>query len=203
MQNSSSPKTSLIAYHLGRLVTYSLLGAGAGLLGTSLNEAGELFKIQQFSALLIGLWLIISGIKVLVSGSRPVGAASSNFFYRFVLATFQKFFKLTSTKSNSRSLAIGLLSAFLPCGWLYAYVAVAAVTASAIHGALVMAVFWLGTIPLLSLLSGTAYQILKRIGAKAPTITALIFIFIGMLALAGKIDLNFFHPPTSTTPSCH
>jgi sulfite exporter TauE/SafE len=51
---------------------------------------------------------------------------------------------------SSSSFALGLLSMFLPCGWLYTYVLAAAASQSPCSGALVMFLFWLGTIPALS-----------------------------------------------------
>ena len=50
-----------------------------------------------------------------------------------------------------RSLGIGLLTAFLPCGWLYLFAAYAAGTGSPARGAMVMAAFWLGGVPALLL----------------------------------------------------
>src|SRR5690606_10362020 len=49
----------------------------------------------------------------------------------------------------ARATALGLLSALLPCGWLYAFVLGAAATGSALAGALVLLTFWSGTVPIL------------------------------------------------------
>lgn len=50
-----------------------------------------------------------------------------------------------------RAAATGLFTTLLPCGWLYAFVVTAAGTGSGtpLHGAALMAVFWLGTLPMM------------------------------------------------------
>ncbi|MBE7450024.1 MAG: sulfite exporter TauE/SafE family protein [Kofleriaceae bacterium] len=44
--------------------------------------------------------------------------------------------------ARARAALLGLLSAALPCGWLWAFVVVAAGTGSPVGGALVMTAFW-------------------------------------------------------------
>ena len=67
-------------------------------------------------------------------------------------AALQKILTTAHTRSATlppmaHALATGLLTTLLPCGWLYAFVALAAGTASAPLGALVMLTFWIGTLP--------------------------------------------------------
>ena len=50
-----------------------------------------------------------------------------------------------------RALSTGLLTAFLPCGWLYLFALKAAGTGSPLQGALFMIAFWLGSVPALVL----------------------------------------------------
>ena len=53
-------------------------------------------------------------------------------------------------RPRTRALVIGLLTGLLPCGWLYAFVVTAAGTGSRSRGAALMAVFWLGTLPVMA-----------------------------------------------------
>src|SRR5207249_4065961 len=49
-----------------------------------------------------------------------------------------------------RAIATGLLTTLIPCGWLYAFVITAAGTGNALNGAALMAVFWIGTLPMMT-----------------------------------------------------
>src|SRR5262249_12002166 len=76
---------------------------------------------------------------------------------RGVLSTF-----LTAPGWHNAFLA-GLLTGFLPCGLVYAYVAFAASTGRLLHGTLAMVVFGLGTAPLM-ILTGTGASALSLAG---------------------------------------
>ncbi len=53
-------------------------------------------------------------------------------------------------RGGYRGLLLGLATALLPCGWLYSFVLVAAATGHPVWGMCSMAVFWLGTVPALT-----------------------------------------------------
>src|SRR5690606_18807129 len=55
----------------------------------------------------------------------------------------------SGTSSLGRAALLGVSTGLLPCGWLYAFALSAAATGSARDGALVMAAFWLGSVPAL------------------------------------------------------
>ncbi|MFO7562298.1 MAG: sulfite exporter TauE/SafE family protein [Enhygromyxa sp.] len=86
--------------------------------------------------------------------------------------------------------AAGLLTALLPCGWLWAYLAVAASTGSVAGGSLVMAAFWLGSVPALLGVGLLAGELGRRLGRHAPRITAAVLLTLGVLSLAGKLTIT-------------
>ena len=94
-----------------------------------------------------------------------------------------------------------MLTGFLPCGWLWAFVVAAAGTGSALGGALVMAVFWLGTVPAMTgvlALGGPAAIWLRR---RMPAVTAIALIVLGLGTLAMRwTDAG---APQVTHPRCH
>jgi sulfite exporter TauE/SafE len=85
-----------------------------------------------------------------------------------------------------RALAIGALSAALPCGWLYAFVATSAAAGSALGGATVMAAFWLGTVPLMAAVGLGAQRLLGRFRTRLPLVTASVLVILGVLTVAGR-----------------
>jgi hypothetical protein len=87
-----------------------------------------------------------------------------------------------------RALCIGLLTALLPCGWLYLFASYAAGTGSPLWGAAFMAAFWLGSVPSL-LLAGIGAQALARLaGRRLPLVTALTIVALGVATLVLRMQ---------------
>ncbi|WP_114377088.1 sulfite exporter TauE/SafE family protein [Elioraea thermophila] len=133
---------ALVPYHLGRMLTYTGLGAVAGFLsGTIVHAAG--FRPMLVALLLLGALLMLAQAMVQVAAllpSAPAGIAD-----RVVrLAS-----PLLADPRGSRRFLLGVVLGFLPCGLLYGALAAAASSASALGGAIAMAAFALGTVPAL------------------------------------------------------
>ncbi len=129
-----------IAYHGGRLFAYVLLGAAAGLLGATLDLGGSLLGFGRVAAIATGALLVIAGLSRIFTllGVRLPQAPGAARLQRWVLAAQAAAAHLAPTK---RALSVGVLTAVLPCGWLYAFAAVAAGTGQPFYAALVMAAF--------------------------------------------------------------
>jgi sulfite exporter TauE/SafE len=77
-------------------------------------------------------------------------------------------------------------------------VATAGATASASVGALVMAGFWLGTLPVMSGVGVVAQALTGPIRRRLPALTAATLIVVGLLTIAGK-----FQPGRAAATVCH
>lgn len=188
-------KTTRLAlvHSLGRLTTYAALGAIAGLVGSAVDLAGDLASVQRAATIVAALAMVAIGVhqivQVRVTRARtrsPFGAALRH---------------LRSRSEVRRSYLIGTLTGLLPCGWLWAFVIVAAGTASPVSGALVMLAFWLGTVPAMVGLLRVTGPLLARIRARLPAITAIALIAVGL----GTLALRWRDAGTSQvqTPHCH
>ncbi|HEX6273122.1 MAG TPA: sulfite exporter TauE/SafE family protein, partial [Polyangiaceae bacterium] len=109
------------AYHLGRLVTYLVLGGSAGLLGSALDLAGGAIGIGRVSALVAGAILVLSGASALVARQglvklRRRAPSRLGTLLGRALASFARFPPLR------RAGLLGLSTTLVPCGWLYAFV---------------------------------------------------------------------------------
>jgi sulfite exporter TauE/SafE len=89
-----------------------------------------------------------------------------------------------------RSVAIGLLSVFLPCGWLYMFAITAAGSGSALWGAGIMVAFWLGTVPVLASLGIGVQAFAGTLGRRVPLATAVMVILLGVFMLAGQVTIR-------------
>jgi sulfite exporter TauE/SafE len=88
-----------------------------------------------------------------------------------------------------RSLIIGLLTGFLPCGWLYAFVITAAGTGSAAWGAATMVAFWAGTVPILFAIGIGIQHLVGPLRRHVPTLTACALVGIGIVAVVGRLNV--------------
>ncbi len=91
-----------------------------------------------------------------------------------------------------RASVIGLLTAILPCGWLFAFLIVAAGTAQPMTGALVMAVFALGSVPALTGLALSMTMLVGRFRRAIPWCSAVLVTLVGAVTLIerSQVDLE-------------
>jgi uncharacterized protein len=125
-------------YQLGRIATYCLLGIVAGLVGKSLFLAG----IQRWLSIALGL-AVLAGflISKRVAVSAPVIRLVAKLKFAMSAQLQQRSF---------RSLALlGMLNGLLPCGLVYVAMAGAVAQGSILTGAGYMAIFGLGTLPMM------------------------------------------------------
>ena len=102
-----------LLYNLGRVVTYTLLGAAFGALGLLVALAGY----QQWLSLTIGVVMVLSVLVPWVQ--RRVGQLEQwpARFMRRVLAPIKTLYQRGGAVAM---LGVGLLNGFLPCGFVYA-----------------------------------------------------------------------------------
>ena len=182
-------KHLIIAYHCGRLLSYMLLGAIAGVVGSAIDLGVQLIGIQHVSSLLAGVIIVIFGIASLL---RIYGIATPLFvvpnrFQRLSLKAHHATFKLPQ---NLRPLVVGVLTTLLPCGWLYVFVITAAGTGDPLLGILTMGVFWVGTLPALTTI-GIGMQ--KLTGTMAPRlafITCIAIIAVGLYTVSTRLPVS-------------
>lgn len=173
------------AYNGGRLASYVALGLLAGALGAGVDRMGAAAGVSRGAAVLAGTLMIAWGAAALLAaaGVRLPGPSAPALHGRLAAALRA----VHGQPPEVRALVVGLLSTLLPCGFLYAFVAAAAATGSAAAGALVMAAFWLGTVPVMAGLGLVAQRALGPLRRRLPLVTAAALLVVGLLTVAGKI----------------
>ena len=184
-----SPLAVAVAYHAGRLCNYLFLGALAGVLGAALNLGAGMLGVQRVAAVLAGsVTIVLGGIVLARVAGVPIHSAPLPLLVRQLLSGATR---LASTLPPvARAGLIGLLTTLLPCGWLYAFVIIAAGTASPIWGAVTMAAFWLGTVPLLVGLGIGVRALAIPLRRHAPVLTGMALIVVGALTAAGRLTID-------------
>jgi sulfite exporter TauE/SafE len=148
-----------LLYNLGRITTYCFIGAVAGQLGLMLvghdGEGTPASLAQRALALAAGLLMVVVGLQFLgVLGRLPLPrleAAAARL--GAVLAT------LLHAPGAAAPLALGVANGFLPCPLVYAFVAQAAASGSALAGLSTMAAFGLGTLPMMLAAGGLGLRL--------------------------------------------
>lgn len=132
--------TNHLAYNAGRIITYTALGALAGLAGHSMGLLGRLAGFSHAAAIITGSLMIVAGIFLL-------GIIPSRFqtFLRIPGVFLRGIGKRISAPGYTNRFVLGLMLGFLPCGLIYAALLKAMATGSSLSGAATMLAFGLGT----------------------------------------------------------
>jgi sulfite exporter TauE/SafE len=182
----SRPAGYAIAFNLGRIASYTLLGAAVGMLGRlPLALPLDLMKlgfrvVAVLTVVAVGLHLV--GIRSFVGHLESVGAP----LWRRVAPLAKRLLPL---RSAWHALAAGGLWAFMPCGLLYAALAVAATEGTPENGALAMAAFGIGTLPVMAgigLLAGRMTRAMSRLWIRRAA--GAVVLALGLWSTAGLVD---------------
>lgn len=177
-----------LAYNLGRLMTYTVLGVFAGFVGQALDFGGSMIGVQRIAAILAGGLMIAFGVAVTLRtlGKNVAQPRAPKFIQKIVSRGHAAAMDLDPTQ---RALAIGLLTTLLPCGWLYAFAIVAAGTGNPLLGGLTMAVFWAGTVPILVSLGAGLRALTGPLRKHVPLVSALAVVLVGVATVFGRVRL--------------
>jgi sulfite exporter TauE/SafE len=177
-----------VLYHGGRLVTYTLIGVLCGLAGAALNLGGAQIGLQRTAAILAGVLMVIVGIVALLRYSNVhIPHLRVPKTIESLLLSAQR--GAAALRPAPRAATIGLLTGFLPCGWLYMFALTAAGTGSWLWGAAVMAAFWAGTVPILISVGFSAQLLTGWLGKRAPLVTTVVLIGLGLYTIVGRINV--------------
>jgi hypothetical protein len=196
--------TGRILYNLGRVVTYSFLGALLGLVGGRIAFSGA----QQVVSIVLGVVIIIAVLlpqkyknyfaqhPLTQKLAQPL---RSNIGVLFLKGTFSAMFM------------IGILNGFLPCGFVYIGLAGSISSGDAISGAAVMILFGLGTVPAMFAASVFGKFINIGIRTKLRKAVPVLAILLGVIFILRGMNLGIpylspkliTHSETSSEMECH
>jgi len=184
---SNGGARSIAAYNGARGAMYVLLGALAGAAGAGFDAAGSLVGLQRPAAIVAGTLMVLWGTATALTAlgvrvpALTMPAIATRLLSRVTRA-------LRDRSPVTRAATLGALTPLLPCGWLYAFVATAAATGAPLRGMVVMATFWIGTLPAMAALGAGAQRALGPLSRRLPAITATALVVIGVLTISGKFE---------------
>jgi len=168
-----------LQYNAGRVVSYTLLGAVAGAVGSAVTFS---INMQGALKLVAGLFMVVIGIGMLdiFPNMRRFVPKMPKFVSRWVGA---------GSSSNRAPLIVGLLNGFLPCGPLQAMQVFALSTGSPVKGGLTMGLFSLGTVPLMFGLGTFGSFAGRRASRRVMTAGAVMVAVLGLCMLSQSWNL--------------
>jgi uncharacterized protein len=172
---------ALLPYHTGRAVTYILL---AVLLSLPLQLMSQLPQLRLVPAIA----LLLGALLFLLLGFRSLrGSLEGGSFGGGLGAGLGRIAKpLFARPWGWRGVGLGMVLGFLPCGLLYAAIGAAAATSDPLAAAMSMALFTLGTFPMLWLvgyLGGWAQRRWSRFARPVlPAVALLNAVVLGGMA---------------------
>jgi sulfite exporter TauE/SafE len=169
----------VLAYNTGRIASYTIAGAAAGGLGATFAHFDTLARCQLTLRLVAGATMLAVGLYIagVTAALRWLERAAEPLWRR--IAPLAR--SLVPVRSPSRALALGLLWGWMPCGLVYAALAMSLSAGSATAGALTMAAFGLGTLPMLVTMGSAAALVVRA--ARAPGVRKAAG--VAMLVLGG------------------
>ena len=153
-QDGMTPAVRRTGYQLGRLGFYVTLGLLAGGLSAFALSVMPVKMATVALRILAAVMLILIGVK-LVFGGR-----GTSWLDRAGQAVWRRMSPLARhvmpMDRFGKAVAVGYIWGAIPCGLVYATLGLAAASGHALGGALVMATFWLGTLPALTAIGAGA-----------------------------------------------
>lgn len=180
-----------LAYNLGRVVSYTMVGFAFGLLGFLVGGGAKV----EISTFLQGILKMIAGLFMVIMGINMLGIFP---WMRKFTIRMPRFLarKVGQQKAKAtKPFLVGILNGFMPCGPLQSMWIVALATANPFSGALSMFLFSLGTVPLMLGFGSIVSALGKRFTNKVMTIGAILVVVLGLAMISQGGSLGGLLPP--------
>ncbi len=169
-------------WHAGRMFTYATLGALAGSAGMAS------FLVDSTAS------AIVSGVLLVAFAARMAGLVEGPAIHApWLLRAGSDLLRRGGPLGH---FGFGVVSGLLPCGLVWSALALSVSAASVAGGAAVMAVFWVGTLPALSV----AAVALRRLAGAHPWVRRGV---AGAVLAAGLVSIGMRAQLRADAPSCH
>ena len=177
-----------VLFHIGRLVSFFILGGVIGALGSA-------FQLNIFGtfilSLIVGIIMLILGINLLdiFPWAKKFQPGMPKFLSKHAI-------RFSNFNHTVTPLLVGVATFFLPCGFTQSMQIFTLSTGSFLTGALTMTAFALGTLPVLALLSFTSLSIHKKMNSEIFFKTAgLVVILFALFNIINSLVIIGLIPP--------
>lgn len=178
----------LLLYHTGRLTSYALIGLVFGLVGSATRLIAQGPALQGILSLLVGFLMLLLGFGLL--GWLPTQRwVESNSLGQLVA---ERSAGLLRTRRAGGRFLLGMANGLLPCGPVYAMALGTVASAQPTLGAGAMALYGLGTLPVLLAVGLGAGRLAPAVQNRFNRMGAFLVLIIGVqLLLRGAAALGW------------
>lgn len=182
-ENRAQKAQPHLLFHLGRLISFFILGGVLGLIGQNIS----LNNVTFFSILtiLISAMMLILALQMLgVHWASKLQLTAPKFITRFAADE-------TNFKGKYMPFLTGVLTFFLPCGFTLVAQAAALASGSVFKGSMIMFLFALGTLPTLLAISytGLAFNTRPHLTAKFNLLAGYLIIFFVIFNVNAQLNV--------------
>lgn len=195
--DNPSVRRRVLGLHLvhngGRVLSFTVLGGLFGALGSFVNTVSGATGVDAAAGLIGGLLMILWAVDQVRTGH---GAGFMERWSVMSIAPFRQALRgLMSKKTPGAAFTAGILLGFHPCGLIFAMLVSAAATGSAFHGALVLLLFGLGTVPALLVVAALGWFGYNRLRSRSFSYVAATLIAVsGVLFMLRGMAVNGWIP---------
>lgn len=170
------------SFLVGKFIVYTCLGFLLGLFGNILSLTNSVKILMQFIA---GIYMVVVALDLLKV--HPI--------FRYAIISPPRFLsRFIRNKSKSADVftpaLLGVLTIFIPCGTTLAVEALAISSGNALNGALTMAVFTIGTMPLFLGVGFLTTSLGDIFRSKFLKLAAVLILFLGINSVNGALTLT-------------
>ncbi len=184
MQTARQKFTPHVFFNLGRIISFIILGAVIGWIGSAFALKGSLLGLLTIA---VGLVMLILGLQLTELFPRITKGIT-------LPSGISKRFGLQQRKgreySNKNALLLGAATFFLPCGFTQAMQLLAVSTGDPIQAALIMGAFAVGTAPGLLGLGGLTSVVKGVFAQKFFRIVGVIVVAMALLNFVNGYNLS-------------
>ena len=184
--NGASVLRSALLYNLGRVISYTVIGAILGFAGMLIGGGSGV----GISIFLQGILKIIAGIFMVLMGINMLGIFPG---LRRFIPQIPRFLagRVNQKKAGNRQpFIVGMLNGLMPCGPLQSMQIVALASGNPLAGAFSMFMFSLGTVPLMLGLGSFVSLLGKRFTKRVMEIGAVLVVVLGLAMLSQGFSLS-------------
>ena len=168
---------AVLSYQAGRALVYAALGASAGLVGVAAQQTIE--GVARTAGLVVAVVILGVGLWKLLPLPTPGGGKIGSLSGRFTTWALRSVKGIMPSSGPLRMALFGVVLGFLPCVLMFWILGIAASTASAFHGAMIMVLLVVMTTPVL---------IFAALGASIPGVFRRLrsdYLIGGAMAVSG------------------
>ena len=174
-----------LLYHLGRITTYTIVGAVLGAIGAGAGhlsgggsaDLGSMARMQVVLSLIAAALLLLFGLVRLGIVGEPAWLAAASPAKLPGFATVQR--RASGGRPGVSMLLLGLMLGLLPCGLSFGAFAAALPAGSAWQGGLRLLAFGLGTLPGLLLLGTVTSSFARKHARVFDLLAGLLLVGMG------------------------